>query len=503
MDSKISRKTIYGLNLLIMVVVMIVVLGLVNWLGTKHYKRWDLAKPASEVLSDQTVNLLKNLDREVKLTYFFTYSATEEEEMMNQEWKDLLERYKALSKHFDYEMIDYVKNPMRVENFIKGTKQISLEKNSSVVLCGDYVEKINDTTEAALTGAIIKVTRGQVRSVCFTEGHGEHDPDESGSGGYYRARQGLEGENFEIKRINLLREGVPEGCNLLIVAGPVLPFKSQENEMLEKWLDAGGKMMLMFDATGATGLESLMEKYGIGAYDDVLKTDESAAMGIDPYLVFADTYNPTHPITTSLSQMGVLVGDRVRTIPSTFYEARSLSILENTGDMDVEALITTSDNVIVLSSDDAPMASRYGAFRREAGQEDSGGAMAAPVGEVGAQIVAAYALKTVEKEEPKTTGETEMEDQSSKTARLVVFGDSDFAADGFIDQMPSADIFLNSIAWLAEEEESIGIRPRKKKFVPIHFAGQNNWLILLGVLFIVPLVVLINGILVWREKKRL
>jgi len=504
MNSGKSRKLAYGINLLVILFATLVVLGIVNWLATKHYKRWDFGKPSAEALSDQTINVLKNLNKDVALTYFYTYSASDEDEESVDTWRDLLERYKALSKHFGYEMIDYAKNPQRVSNFFENTKKLTLEKNSSVLKSGEYVEKLPENTESALTSAIIKVTSGQMRTVCFTEGHGEHDPDVSGAGGYYKAADGLKKENFNVKRINILKDGVPSACNVVVIAGPVLAFKPEETALLEKWLDDSGKMMAMLDATGYTGLESMLNNYMIVPEDDVLKTEKSAAVGTDPFMVMADIYSSVSPITEPLSQVGVLVGNQVRAIPTYFYEARSLKLKEDIlNEVKPEELIKTGDNVRVLPSKDAPLAARYRSFRTESGSKPAAQGSGAPLGEVGSQLVAATSYKVTEFEAVKATSEIPLAPKPKKTARIVIFGDSDFAADGYIEQAPNGDIFLNSIAWLAEEEQSIGIRPKQNKFIPIHFAGGRNWLILTGVLLIVPLVMFINGIIVWREKKRL
>ena len=80
---------------------------------------------------------------------------------------------------------------------------------------------------------------------------------------------------------------------------------------------------------------------------------------------------------------------------------------------------------------------------------------------------------------------------------------SDWASDGYIEDRPNGDVLLNSIAWLAVEESSIGIRPKDKKFEPIHFAGANNWMKLGLILLLVPSALLLNAFLVWREKKRM
>lgn len=518
MTSQRTRIALYSLNMIVMILAAATLVGIVNWLGTKHYKRWDLAKPSSEALAAQTLNVLKNLDRDVKVTYFFTTNTESEEGAQSQEqWKELLERYKSLSKRFDYEMIDFVKNPQRVSAFLED-KKVNPDQNSSLVVSGEYVEKISDTSEEALTSAIIKVTKGEKRTVCFTEGHGEHDPDQSGTGGYSVAKTGLEQENFTIKKINIIKDAVPADCSVIVIAGPMIPFKPEEAELLDKWMDGGGRMMAMLDPMqNATGLEPMLEKYAVIALNDVLQTDAREAAGVDPFIVFAETYNSNHPITKELSQLGLLVENRVRSLPSFFYIARSLKINDTPPKgVETEALITSMDNVRVLESSEAPAASRK--IEAPDIQEPAGAGTGAPIGEKGAQVVAVFSKKSIGKstsnstdeeemnstsEEEAATNENKIGEKSGNTARLVVFGDSDFAADGFIEQMPSGDIFLNCFAWLGEQESSIGFRAKKKKFIPIQFAGQSNWLILLGVLLIVPMVVFINGYLVWREKKSL
>lgn len=503
MSEKPRRGLVYGMNLAVMIVTVLFILGIVNWLGTKHYKRWNLTEKTSDVLSSQTIQVLKSLDKDISVTYFYTQRYSDESEEARKTYKNLLERYKSLSPRFSYEMLDYAKNPLRVDEFVKGSKNLNIEDGASVVKSGEYVQKINDTSESALTQAIIKVTTGKERTVCFTEGHGEHDPDLSDTGGYSVARKALVAENYAVKKINILKDGIPETCNVLLVAGPVVPFQDEERARLKKWIDAGGKAMFLVDPTGPTGLEALFKEYGITAENDVLKTKDAASMGIDPFEIYSEDYDPSHPITESLSKKLFIIGESVGKIPMRMIEARSLKVDENPASgLEVVALISTWDIVLAYPASEAPSAR---AMKRIPGaQAPAGDGSHRPLTEVKSFVVAAVAKKAL-KEEPASTSEAGLPEEKKQgpTARIAVFGDSDWAVDGVIDQMPNGDLFMNSIAWLAEEEHTIGIRAKEKKFVPIHFAGGKNWLILAGVLLVVPLVLIINAIMVYREKKRM
>lgn len=499
MAVKHQSKLVYAINLVVMIVAVIAILGFLNWLSAKHYKRFNLANPTSEVLSDQTIQILKSLDQDVALTYFYTRQYGEQDEEMFQTYKNMLERYKSLSTRFNYELIDYAKNPMRVQNFMDETKDINIEEGASIIKSGDYVEKINDTSESALTQAIIKVTTGLERTVCFTEGHGEKDPDEADVGGYSSVKKFLKAENYAIRKFNVLRGGIPKECNVVVAPGPVVAFSEAEQSRLKKWIDAGGKALFLFEPTGPTGLESLLEEYGIIVKDNVLKTEDAAAIGVDPFEIFSENYDSFHPITEALSQTRFMMGDALRKIPMRMFEARALEVItEMPGDVDVTILISTFEIVREFPSTEAPT---MRAMRRNRELDED--APKGPMGDVSSFIVAAVAKKVIEKESSAATPEMNLEDEDEITARIVVYGDSDWAADGFIEGVPNADLFLNTIAWLAEEEQTIGIRPREKKFIPIQLSGSGNWMFLGGLLFLVPLVLVINAIFVWREKKRM
>ena len=54
-----------------------------------------------------------------------------------------------------------------------------------------------------------------------------------------------------------------------------------------------------------------------------------------------------------------------------------------------------------------------------------------------------------------------------KEARTVVIGDSDFASDfasnQYFNHQRNGDLFLNTISWLAEDEDLISIRPKSQE----------------------------------------
>ena len=49
--------------------------------------------------------------------------------------------------------------------------------------------------------------------------------------------------------------------------------------------------------------------------------------------------------------------------------------------------------------------------------------------------------------------------QNGSKTRVVVVGDSDFAANGFLGVQGNRNLFLNTVNWLAQQENLISIRP--------------------------------------------
>ena len=51
----------------------------------------------------------------------------------------------------------------------------------------------------------------------------------------------------------------------------------------------------------------------------------------------------------------------------------------------------------------------------------------------------------------------------SPAARMIVVGDADFATDGFLDFLDNRDFLLNSIGWLAGDDDLVALRGRRKE----------------------------------------
>ena len=84
----------------------------------------------------------------------------------------------------------------------------------------------------------------------------------------------------------------------------------------------------------------------------------------------------------------------------------------------------------------------------------------------------------------------------------MVFGDSDFASNNYLNLSGNRDLFLNTVSWLAEEENLIAIRPKEggSFFTPVT-ANQERLIFWLSMI-VLPAVVVGSGVAtyMWRRQ---
>ena len=79
-------------------------------------------------------------------------------------------------------------------------------------------------------------------------------------------------------------------------------------------------------------------------------------------------------------------------------------------------------------------------------------------------------------------------------ARLVVFGTAALAANNGLGFQGNRDFFLNTVSWLAEEEDQISIRAKDVKKTPVFLSAQQAQAVFLLPVVVLPALVLTGGI---------
>jgi ABC-type uncharacterized transport system involved in gliding motility auxiliary subunit len=283
----LSRKSFfYSTNLILIVVLVLAILVLLNSFLSRHNYRLDFTESKLHSLSDQSIQVLKNLKKDVQFKAFFrdgNYGRSKLE--------DLLKNYVYFSKKIKYEFIDPDKNPGLVKGY-------NITQDGTTVLeSGPNENRITTATEEDLTNALIKVTRESKKVIYFLEGHGEHSIEQTEDIGYSFAKDELEKLGYEAKKLSLaLSETFPQDCSLLVIPGPQKDLLPNELETVRNYITRGGRVFFMADPETAPGLIAYLLQFGARLENDVVVDTISRLFGGDYFMPVITDYEP-HEIT--------------------------------------------------------------------------------------------------------------------------------------------------------------------------------------------------------------
>src|SRR5436305_2909423 len=223
-----ARNMLYGGNTLAMAAIFIGILVFVNVLGARQPKRWDLTANKNFSLSDETLNILNQVQQPLVAEAFFDPSDGRRRDL-----EDQLREFQLRSDgKFTYQFVDPVQAPAEARRL--GVNEIG----TTVLLMGDQKTQVTGTTEADITTGIVKLVQPNPRKVYFTIGHDERRIDSFDQDGLGQIKTQLESRNLATDTLNLLTTpDVPADASAVVVAGPARAFTQDEVNSLSPYVD--------------------------------------------------------------------------------------------------------------------------------------------------------------------------------------------------------------------------------------------------------------------------
>lgn len=469
------RQMRYGTLSLVSIVVVFGILAAVNYLAVRQSKRWDLTANQAFSLSEQTLKVLKDLDAPVKMTVY-------DQETGFDRFRERLDIYKHDSSKVTTEYVDMDRQPARAK-----AAQVA-NYGTIVIEYKDRTERVTSTNEQDVTNGLIKAITGETRKVYFTQGHGEKDTTSTDRAGYSAIAQALTGDNYGVEKLVLVQQkDVPADASEVIVAGPRTDFLQPEVDALSRYLAKGGKVLLLLDPPTGDGaspmpnLTALVNAWGITLGDDIV-VDASGIgrmLGTDASVPVAATY-PPHAITENFNLM------------TAFPLARSVTAVEGgSNGHTAQPLVETGPQS--WAETDLTALAKGGQVEMDGKDRPGPIALAA--------AVAAPATDAPAKPEAEKASNPPTDPEKKPESRLVVIGDSDFAANYGLGIQGNRDFFMNSVNWLAQQENLISIRPRDPEDRRITLTADQSQRILLLSIFIIPGLVLATGVYTWWRRR--
>lgn len=462
MSKFFSHRTLkYGSNALAIVLIALGILAAVNFLTTRYHARFDLTARGLYTLSPKTVSLLENLSEDVNVVAFFR-------EAERRDYEHLLEQYAYHSRRFAYRFVDPDREPVEAKRYTVTRYGVS------VIEYGYREERVEEASEKALTNAIARLASDERHVVYFVGGHDEAHPDDQSETGFSKAKQLLIEGNHDVRPSLVLAQmqGVPKDCDALIVAGPKRPFLPAEIDALATYLEQGGAAFFLLDPLVATGLEPLLKKWSVGLRDDFVVDKSDVLPGAD-FSVLVATHYSKHPITDRHSGL------------QTFYPlTRSMARAGSLPGAEVSSLVLSSPHSWSETHLDALRDKDADAVEYTSGADRPG------------PLWLAMAV-----EGPVTMAVKAGAERRGARARMVVFGDSDFASNRFVEKVGNGDLFMNATNWLLRARDKITIRPKSTRHRPLTLAPGDDFWFRWVYWLALPAIPVVAGVLVWLRRR--
>ena len=451
-----ARQTKYAAYATIYILIVIAAVAVLNILADRFNKSYDATSNKRYSLSEQTAKIVKGLKQNAIITYF-------NQSTRFRDGKDLLDEYANLSPKVKVEYVDPDKNPQAAR--AAGIRNFG----TAVVQIGARQEEAKSMTEEGLTGAFIRDLKSSTRTVCFVTGSGEHRIDDSDRAGLSRFKDLLVKENYESKTISLLQKAeVPNDCTTLVVAGPTRNYEQPEVDAIKKYVEGGGRALLMLDAPLKAGrseisdndaLASVLQGWGV-------TLDKDLILDLNPIGQLVGT-GPEVALVTSYESQPIV--NEMKGTATGFPLSRSLEI-KNTDKTSVEKLFDSSGSSLATSNLSSPAVN-----------------VNDPKNKKGPLTIAAAGTYNTGKE--------------NSQGRFVVLGSSSWLANGFINFNGNNDLALNTINWLSSDEDLISIRPKEREDRRITMTrAQLSWVRATSQ-FLLPMIVVVAGVAVWWKRR--
>ncbi|MBV9618391.1 MAG: GldG family protein [Verrucomicrobia bacterium] len=498
---KIQRLQI-GVNLLIQLILIFFLVSAVNWIGFRHYKRWDFSRDQKYALSDKTKRFLHTIKSKVRITVFFSPNTPITADVAN-----LLTEYQYAAKgRIDIENIDPQRNLSRAKEIFDKYKVVSdenlividydgrnktvkasemAEMDTSGMAFGEGPRVTAFKGEQAITSAMIDLVEGKKNTIGYIMGHKEPTIAESPPASPMLPQQQqaspisvlktfIENENIKFQELNLFNgPQIPADIKTVMIIGPQYDLSDREMKLLHDFWGKQGRILLLLDPSAKTPkINAFLNEVGVKINDDRLMA--FVRTGIEELALIRDVYARFlggSPITKRLADVRAVFFGGTSSMTLEPDRVRAANIL-------VQPLILAEKGYFAEKD--------YNTTDQNKLQNDAKNASEAPL------VIGALIEK----------GGSADERVQMNSSRMVVVSNATFVQDNALTQDQQALDFISACAnWLLSREQLIGIAPKIPKTLTFSLDEASlrgfRWIVLV----LIPLIFVVLGTVVWWQRR--
>ena len=441
----------------------------------------DLSQDKLYTLTEESKAKARNIDKDINI-YFIGYS--DESTQL-----DLARQYHKENEKINVEAIDLTERPDIANKYgiESGTVGIVVEcgDNSKILTESDlYTYDMTtyetiDITEQRLTTAITSVSTDEIPKVYFLDGYSDFGLNVNMN--FLNVYLG--NEIMEVSTLDILTQGkVPDDCDTLVIMTPNKDFDEIAANAIIDYINSGRNILWLNAAITSQidmpNVQRVLEIYGVNPFEVgiIRETDTNKMMSGSQDIVKPDI------------QYTEITKDIYNTTGLFFINATRINLVD---DEKLEELNVAKTEILNTSENSY--------FRSEFTKTDT---QATGTDEEGPLLVGVELVKTIS-EANEETGEEE------KKSTLIIYGENYFASDYMVTSNSQVaalqlaynkDLVLNSMAYLTEREEDI--TARKNTGTVTYTATDTEDTVIKAIIFTVPVVIVIIGIVVWQARRR-
>lgn len=463
-----------SLTVLIILIIIAACIGLNLFVENANLADFDFTQDKIYSLSDTSKQMAKSIDKEIEMILI----------NMPEAQQDFAKKYNSENDKIKVEIVGNATD----RTDLADKYNLTTESSAIVIKSGDK-EKIiysselytvdyttyetKDITEEVLTNALIDVTTEQKPIIYNLIGHNKYSTDY-----FYYIQQDLIDEAYEFKDLNLLTTGnVPEDCSVLMITTLSEDITEAERDAILDYIKTGGKIILFSDpnSTGKSmpNFQKILDEYGVSISEGVMLEQDSDRMLYSTPSAILITVSPYTSVTS-----GTNMNINACFMTSGRIDVKDSEELEKLG-VEMETLATTGPNSFYRTDYSIEEASKT--------ESDE---------DVGNATVGALMKKKI---------------NDDVTSELIVYANNIFITNLRIsissqyysyalDFYNNEDLAINSIAYLTDRDNMIVIR--KDVETSTYTVTEKQNIIILSIIFAIPAIIIIIGIIVWQVRRR-
>tara|TARA_Y100001970_G_scaffold28717_2_gene35312 strand:- start:89559 stop:91208 length:1650 start_codon:yes stop_codon:yes gene_type:complete len=470
----VGRRGRYGVNAAALTIAFFVIVLVVNFIMYTNPTRIDVTATRVFSLSQQTIQVLDELDNEVMANAFFVSADTDNS--VRQQAEDLLNEFSRKTPNFQYRFLDPELNRAQAIKYnVVSYPSIVFEDTKT----GKVQGVINFTEQDFVTGILVSTDKQQ-KIIRILTGHGESEVNKNPTAeslkdtGFDLAISGLQRDNYQVQVLNLKQSNtIPEDTAALIIPGPKDDLDQNEYQTIKDYADSGGRVLALFDPGTPKLFNNILNPYGITMGNELISDAVSNVAGemLTPMLQSANGQY------AKSEQTGIAIADKISV--SFYPESTSIDLTIPLEDTPPHVKFTPlglttpaswlESNIDDLGYDENKMTGPFILF----GILEANGSIE----------------------------QSPLEVSGNPTTKIIIFGDSDFATNKYFHSSDNSDVFLNSVNWLADDYELVSIRPKLTSYRELVVNSSERNFIKWSSWVIPPTIMLIFAIIVWWRRR--